>query len=97
MRCFGVALQAYERWLAEHGDSAAETLPGVNATSRQLFFINFAQVWCSSMRPEAMRIKLKIAVHSPARFRYVSPAKFSIFVVCSPFPVRRKTPPRTRA
>lgn len=66
------AFRAYERWAAQHADAAqAETLPGVNATGRQLFFINFAQVWCSSMRPEAMRSKLKIAVHSPARFRVI--------------------------
>ncbi|KAJ1528614.1 hypothetical protein ONE63_007013 [Megalurothrips usitatus] len=64
------AFRAYERWASQHGD-AGETLPGVNATSKQLFFINFAQVWCSSMRPEAMRSKLKIAVHSPARFRVI--------------------------
>lgn len=29
------------------------------------------QVWCGSSRPEAAKNKLKIAVHSPGRFRYI--------------------------
>jgi membrane metallo-endopeptidase-like protein 1 len=36
-----------------------------------LFFLNFAQIWCGSMRPEAMRNKLKTAVHPPGRYRVI--------------------------
>ncbi|CAK9819864.1 Nep4 [Anthophora quadrimaculata] len=64
------AFRAYERWLHANGD-ADETLPGLNATGKQLFFLNFAQVWCGSMRPEATRNKLKTAVHSPGKFRVI--------------------------
>ncbi|KZC14076.1 Endothelin-converting enzyme 1 [Dufourea novaeangliae] len=64
------AFRAYERWLRLNGD-ADETLPGLNATGKQLFFLNFAQVWCGSMRPEATRNKLKTAVHSPGKFRVI--------------------------
>nr|XP_012143002.1 PREDICTED: endothelin-converting enzyme 1-like isoform X2 [Megachile rotundata] len=64
------AFRAYERWLRINGD-ANETLPGLNATGKQLFFLNFAQVWCGSMRPEATRNKLKTAVHSPGKFRVI--------------------------
>lgn len=64
------AFLAYERWLRIHGD-AAETLPGLNATGKQLFFLNFAQLWCGSMRPEATKNKLKTAVHSPGKFRVI--------------------------
>lgn len=63
-------LQAYQRWLNDNGD-ANETLPGITATGKQLFFLNFAQVWCGSMRPEATRNKLKTAVHSPGKFRVI--------------------------
>jgi len=35
-------LQAYMRWVEEHGEE--ELLPGVNYTQTQLFFLNFAQV-----------------------------------------------------
>ncbi|XP_014211901.1 neprilysin-4-like isoform X2 [Copidosoma floridanum] len=64
------AFKAYEKWMSENED-ANESLPGMEATGRQLFFLNFAQVWCGSMRPEAMRNKLKTAVHSPGRYRVI--------------------------
>ncbi|XP_050345849.1 neprilysin-4-like isoform X3 [Nymphalis io] len=64
------AFHAYQHWLRHH-DSADETLPGLNYTHTQLFFLNFAQVWCGAMRSEAMRNKLKTAVHSPGRFRVI--------------------------
>ncbi|XP_066583083.1 neprilysin-4-like isoform X2 [Prorops nasuta] len=64
------AFRAYERWLRINGDSE-ETLPGLNLTGKQLFFLNFAQVWCGSMRPEATKNKLKTAVHSPGKYRVI--------------------------
>ncbi|CAH0579415.1 unnamed protein product [Chrysodeixis includens] len=64
------AFRAYLHWVQRHG-VAGETLPGLNHTHTQLFFLNFAQVWCGAMRPEAMRNKLKTAVHSPGRFRVI--------------------------
>ncbi|CAH0723238.1 unnamed protein product, partial [Brenthis ino] len=64
------AFHAYQHWL-RNNDAADETLPGLNHTHTQLFFLNFAQVWCGAMRPEAMRNKLKTAVHSPGRFRVI--------------------------
>ncbi|XP_047504636.1 neprilysin-4-like isoform X1 [Pieris napi] len=64
------AFHAYLNWLDQH-NAEHETLPGINHTHTQLFFLNFAQVWCGSMRPEAMRNKLKTAVHSPGRFRVI--------------------------
>ncbi|XP_029169293.1 neprilysin-4-like isoform X2 [Nylanderia fulva] len=64
------AFRAYERWLRLNNE-ADETLPGMSATGKQLFFLNFAQVWCGSMRPEATRNKLKTAVHSPGKFRVI--------------------------
>ncbi|XP_026752063.2 neprilysin-4-like isoform X2 [Galleria mellonella] len=64
------AFRAYLHWLQKNG-ADDETLPGLNHTHTQLFFLNFAQVWCGAMRPEAMRNKLKTAVHSPGRFRVI--------------------------
>nr|XP_037872944.1 neprilysin-4 isoform X2 [Bombyx mori] len=64
------AFRAYLRWVKRHGTDG-ETLPGLNHTHTQLFFLNFAQVWCGAMRPEAIRSKLKTAVHSPGRFRVI--------------------------
>ncbi|KAK6627271.1 hypothetical protein RUM44_009748 [Polyplax serrata] len=64
------AFKAYESWLSVHGDKD-EVLQGINATNLQLFFLNFAQIWCGTMRPEATRNKLKTAVHSPGKFRVI--------------------------
>lgn len=64
------AFRAYEKWLKINGDEK-ENLPGMNATGKQLFFLNFAQMWCGSMRPEATKNKLKTAVHSPGKFRVI--------------------------
>ncbi|XP_058117155.1 neprilysin-4 [Anopheles ziemanni] len=68
------AFLAYTKWLSAQTDPrvlALETLPGLNVTNTQLFFLNFAQIWCGAMRPEATRNKLKTAVHSPGRFRVI--------------------------
>lgn len=69
------AFRAYKQWMRVHANETdtmrMEVLAGVNATNTQLFFLNFAQVWCGAMRPEATRNKLKTAVHSPGRFRVI--------------------------
>ncbi|KAF5284505.1 hypothetical protein FQR65_LT13521 [Abscondita terminalis] len=64
------AYKAYMKWFKEN-PTADETLPGLNISNKQLFFLNFAQVWCGSARPEATRNKIKTAVHSPGRFRVI--------------------------
>lgn len=69
------AYRAYDAWLRGHCQSAEcvarEQLPGLNVTHRQLFFLNFAQIWCGRMRPEATMSKLKTSVHSPAKYRVI--------------------------
>lgn len=69
------AYRAYDQWLHNHCQSTEclqkEHLDGLNITHRQLFFLNFAQVWCGAMRPEATKSKMKTAVHSPGRFRVI--------------------------
>lgn len=59
---------AYTQWIEDHGEE--EPLPKIpEVTPRQLFFLNFAQVWCGTARPEALRSKLKTAVHAPGKYR----------------------------
>lgn len=68
------AFRAYKKWLQKQTDPKVlenEKLKELNATSTQLFFLNFAQVWCGAMRPEATKNKLKTAVHSPGKFRVI--------------------------
>ncbi|XP_075148601.1 M13 family metallopeptidase neprilysin 4 isoform X2 [Haematobia irritans] len=66
------AFHAYKKWLHDNPKEAQdEYLPGINMTGEQLFFLNFGQVWCGAMRPEAVRNKLNTAIHSPGRFRVI--------------------------
>ena len=42
-------------------------------TPIQRFYLGYAQIWAENIRPEALKLRLKIDVHSPARFRVVGP------------------------
>ena len=62
------AFRAYSKWKLENGPEAP--LPNLQELEAdQLFFLNFAQVWCGTSRPEALRSKLKTAVHAPGKYR----------------------------
>lgn len=68
------AYRSYMSWLKKQNDQEIlrnEILPEMNMTSTQLFFLNFSQVWCGDIRREANENKIKIAVHSPGRFRVI--------------------------
>ena len=43
--------------MARNGEEAL--LPGLNMTHDQLFFLNYAQIWCGSMRPEDALTKIR--------------------------------------
>jgi endothelin-converting enzyme/putative endopeptidase len=61
------AHQAYRRWQERHGDGAAPAVPGL--TDEQLFFVAYAQVWCSLSTPEEDRLRITTDPHSPPKFR----------------------------
>ncbi|XP_077106552.1 membrane metallo-endopeptidase-like 1 isoform X1 [Ranitomeya variabilis] len=61
------AYKAYLKWVERHGKEPR--LPGLDLTHKQLFFLNFAQVWCGSYRPEYARHSIKTDVHSPFKYR----------------------------
>ncbi|KYM76847.1 Endothelin-converting enzyme 1 [Atta colombica] len=46
-------------------------LPGLNLTHRQLFFLNFAQIWCSSITSETEILQIEKDTHSPPRYRVI--------------------------
>ena len=48
-----------------------ERLPGLNLTHNQLFFLNFAQIWCGTARPESYLQSIRSGRHSPGRFRVI--------------------------
>lgn len=49
------------------------TLPGLNYTDRQLFFISFAQVWCQSMTKESTKMQIEKDDHTIAKYRVIGP------------------------
>ncbi|XP_061688739.1 endothelin-converting enzyme 1 [Syngnathoides biaculeatus] len=63
------AYEAYVNWVAKNGEEA--TLPALGMTNRQLFFVGFAQVWCSVRTPESSHEGVITDPHSPSRFRVI--------------------------
>lgn len=63
------AYHAYRSWIQGNGDE--KRLPAVNLTNDQLFFVGFAQVWCSVRTPESAHEGLVTDPHSPPRYRVV--------------------------
>uniref|UniRef100_A0A8C7YQ97 Neprilysin n=1 Tax=Oryzias sinensis TaxID=183150 RepID=A0A8C7YQ97_9TELE len=61
------AYQAYRNHVKDHGEEPP--LPGIDLSHDQLFFLNFAQVWCGTHRPEQAVNSIKVDVHSPGKFR----------------------------
>ncbi|NXP02667.1 NEP protein, partial [Thinocorus orbignyianus] len=63
------AYKAYENFVKKHGKE--KLLPGLDMNHKQLFFLNFAQVWCGTYRPEYAVNSIKTDVHSPGKFRVI--------------------------
>lgn len=65
---------AYHAYLNVNKDYPKElALPGLNYTQDQLFFISFAQVWCSASTDEALAIQMNKDSHVPSEFRVNGP------------------------
>ncbi|GAB6026306.1 Peptidase M13 [Chamberlinius hualienensis] len=69
------AFKAYEDWILLKGEELP--LPGVNLTHRQLFFIGFSQVWCSSSTSQATHLQIVNDPHSLSKFRVLGTLKNS--------------------
>ncbi|KAG9260766.1 endothelin-converting enzyme 1 [Astyanax mexicanus] len=63
------AYKAYVNWIQKNGEEA--TLPALGMTNHQLFFVGFAQVWCSVRTPESSHEGVITDPHSPSRFRVI--------------------------
>ncbi|KFO94056.1 Neprilysin [Buceros rhinoceros silvestris] len=63
------AYKAYENFVQKHGKE--KLLPGLDMNHQQLFFLNFAQIWCGTYRPEYAVNSIKTDVHSPGKFRVI--------------------------
>ncbi|XP_042195152.1 endothelin-converting enzyme 2 isoform X3 [Callorhinchus milii] len=63
------AYHAYTNWVRKNGKEVQ--LPVIELTNQQLFFVGFAQVWCSVRTPESAHEGLITDPHSPARVRVI--------------------------
>uniref|UniRef100_A0A1A9VUH3 Peptidase M13 N-terminal domain-containing protein n=1 Tax=Glossina austeni TaxID=7395 RepID=A0A1A9VUH3_GLOAU len=61
------AFRAYKKWVKQNGPEPL--LPGLNLKHEQIFFVNFAQMWCESERPESLMLGMAIANHPPGDLR----------------------------
>ncbi|XP_036208730.1 membrane metallo-endopeptidase-like 1 [Myotis myotis] len=89
------AYKAYRKWRAEGGQD--QQLPGLDLTFDQVFFLNYAQVWCGSYRPEFAVQSIKTDVHSPLKFRVLGSLQ-NLAAFSDAFHCARGTPmhPRVR-
>ncbi|XP_028131382.1 endothelin-converting enzyme homolog isoform X3 [Diabrotica virgifera virgifera] len=51
--------------------SEPQQLPGLLLNHKQLFFVAFAQVWCSAATNEATLLQIEKDSHSPAKYRVI--------------------------
>ncbi|GAB1602198.1 neprilysinneprilysin-1-like [Argonauta hians] len=70
------AYQAYQQWVADHGPEPP--LPRINLTHDQLFFVNYARIWCGKMRAEEARDQIRNEIHSPGPIRVKGPLTNSV-------------------
>lgn len=65
------AFQAYRQWVERNGEE--KLLPGIKLNHDQLFFLNYARIWCGTMRPEDALSKIRSSVHSLGPIRVLGP------------------------
>ncbi len=78
---------AYQKWSKQNGPE--QNLPGLEKYSHaQMFFINYAQVWCAKYSDAILRFRLLNDPHPPAEFRIKGPTsnfiEFSKAFNCKP-------------
>lgn len=66
-----VAYSAYNEWVKANGPEPG--LPGLNYTSKQMFWISAATVWCTKQRKEMLKLDIISDEHSPGEFRVLGP------------------------
>ncbi|KAJ8021701.1 Membrane metallo-endopeptidase-like 1 [Holothuria leucospilota] len=66
------AYEAYHTYLRRQG-KPEKLLPGISLNHNQLFFVNFAQFWCSLYKDDFLKLSLKGDVHPPGPIRVLGP------------------------
>lgn len=70
-----VAYRAFKGVANNSADGLAppNALLGRELTNDQLFFVSYAQTWCTLYRPEALKVQMMTDPHSPGQFRVLGP------------------------
>ncbi|XP_017083168.2 neprilysin-4-like [Drosophila eugracilis] len=73
-----LAYTAYRKWYENqlkqpNKDISMETLPGLQYTAKQLFFISFGQIWCNDAHPNVKSLQVSTDQHMPGKFRVIGP------------------------
>lgn len=68
---YGGVKLAYATYKKSNQNGPEPTLPGLNYTSDQLFWIAAAQKWCAVTRPEYDELHYGTFRHSPSEFRVI--------------------------
>ncbi|XP_053316372.1 neprilysin [Spea bombifrons] len=63
------AYKAYQKYLSKSGNE--HILPGLDLTSKQLFFLAFSQIWCSAYTSHYAHTSITEDEHSPGEFRVI--------------------------
>eukprot|EP00095_Tigriopus_kingsejongensis_P010137 maker-scaffold75_size407189-snap-gene-3.15 protein:Tk10137 transcript:maker-scaffold75_size407189-snap-gene-3.15-mRNA-1 annotation:"neprilysin-2-like isoform x3" len=61
------AYDAYSAWVEKHGEESI--LPGLDLTSKQLFWASAANTWCTESNTENIKYNVKYGVHPLAKYR----------------------------
>nr|CAH0110462.1 unnamed protein product [Daphnia galeata] len=71
------AFRAYQNYVATNGQE--KRLPGLERyTPEQMFFLSYANIWCSNQTPENLEYRILYGVHSPGRYRILGPLSNSV-------------------
>ena len=66
------SFRAYRNYVRERG--AEPRLPGLEKYSpEQLFFLSYANMWCSKQTRESLQQQILNGPHSPAQYRVIGP------------------------
>ena len=66
-----IAFDSYHQNTPEAGTLEYQLAPDLTFTDEQLFFISFAQMWCSFSTDKALRLEILQSNHSPSSVRVV--------------------------
>lgn len=66
---------AYKAWQTAKDSPTEFKVGGKTMSDMQLFWVAYAQLWCSIQNPKAMMVQLRSDPHSPGRARVVGPVQ----------------------